>query len=133
MVVEDDQLIGEMLTLKLNLAEYRVTLATPGEQAQSRLFEVMPALILLDVGLPDMSGFDVLAKVRKHRAFLNLPVIVLTARHAADDVKRAISLGANDYIAKPFEMSRLMKRIERALSATPPPRATQRRDDRFLI
>jgi DNA-binding response OmpR family regulator len=120
LIVEDDALIGELLVLRFKAAGYRVTLATDGHEALDRIFEVRPKLVLLDLGLPVIDGFEVLAQVRKHRIFAKTPIVVLTASNVADDIKRALASGASDYIAKPFDAVELVKRVERHLAPKRP-------------
>ena len=115
LVVEDDPLIGELLQAQLG-GVYKVTWARNGETALMRMRQIKPALILLDLGLPQMDGFQALTEIRRHLAFARTPVIVLTARHVAADVRRALLLGANDYIAKPYDAATLLKRIARHLA-----------------
>lgn len=127
MVIEDDPLVGELLTLRLEGAGYRVSWAKTGREALDRLFTIMPKLLLLDLGLPVMDGFEVLGKVRRHRAFAGVPVVVLTVRNDAADVRRAISLGATDYMTKPFEAPVLLKRLARHIATAENRRRPTRR------
>ncbi|HZZ34245.1 MAG TPA: response regulator [Caulobacteraceae bacterium] len=119
MVVEDDPTIGELLTLRLDLAGYRPTWVRDGAQALERINEVKPDLIVLDLGLPKVDGFQVLEALRAEPLWRDLPIIVLTARHNSEDVRKALSLGASDYMAKPFDAKRLQQRIERQLALAP--------------
>jgi DNA-binding response OmpR family regulator len=127
LIVEDDPLIGELLMLRLESAGYRATWLKDGGQALNRIGDVKPSCMVLDLGLPVIDGFQVLQTLRRHALWKTLPIIVLTARHNADDVKRALSLGASDYVAKPFDAQALIKRIERQLAkaAQAPPSARQ--------
>jgi len=120
LVVEDDPIVGELLLLRLNTAGYRPHWVRNGQAALGRALEVRPRLVVLDLGLPGMDGFEVLAALKGARRIWPLPVIVLTARQNAADVTRAISLGAVDYVAKPFNGEALMARIERRLSPPAP-------------
>jgi DNA-binding response OmpR family regulator len=116
LIVEDDPLIGELLVLRFKAAGYRTTLATDGHEALDRIFEVRPRLVLLDLGLPLIDGFEVLTQIRRHRVFAKTYIVVLTASNSADDIKRALAAGANDYVAKPFDAVALVKRVERHLA-----------------
>ena len=109
-------MIGELLHIRLTSAGYRASWAKDGRDALDRLFDIMPQLIVLDLGLPRVSGFDVLERIRRYRVFETLPVVVLTARQNPEDVKRAVALGACDYLAKPFDGPALIKRLERHLA-----------------
>jgi DNA-binding response OmpR family regulator len=117
MVVEDDPSIGELLRVRLESVGYQVSWAKTGREALDRLFEIMPKLLLLDLGLPLIDGFEVLSHVRRHRVFADVPIVILTVRNDAEDVRRAISLGATDYLTKPFEAGALLKRLAHHLAA----------------
>jgi DNA-binding response OmpR family regulator len=116
LIVEDDPMIAELLQAQLGGARYDVTWARSGEVALMRMRQIKPALVLLDLGLPEMDGFEVLTELRRSAAFAKTPVIVLTARHVAADVRRALLLGASDYIAKPYDAAELLRRIARRLT-----------------
>lgn len=116
LVVEDDPLIGELLKLRLEAAHYRPYWVQTGEQALMRIHDVKPELVLLDLGLPHMDGFQVLTEIRKQASLAKVKVVVLTARHNAADVQRALKLGANDFLAKPFDAVVLLKRLAKHLA-----------------
>ncbi|MDR3508146.1 MAG: response regulator [Caulobacteraceae bacterium] len=111
MVVEDDPLIGELLSLKLKSAGYNPTLVKNGVEALKRVGEIKPRMVLLDLGLPKVDGFQVLESLRRDLRFPRLPIVVLTARQGGEEVRRAIKLGASDYVTKPFDLSALLKRL----------------------
>ncbi|MFI4975257.1 MAG: response regulator transcription factor [Caulobacterales bacterium] len=115
MVVEDDFLIGELLVLRLEMAGYRVTWARDGAAALNMIDRAKPELLVLDLGLPVLDGFQVLERLRARPLWSQLPILVLTARQCEDDVRRAVRLGATDYMAKPFNDFVLIKRIARHL------------------
>ena len=119
LVAEDDLLIGELVMLHLNAAGHQTAWVKSGRDVMSRVYAIRPRLLVLDIGLPVVSGFDILAEIRRQPVFAKLPILVLTARHAPGDVKRALTLGASDYVAKPFEVGLLMKRVERLLAPRP--------------
>jgi DNA-binding response OmpR family regulator len=83
-----------------------------------------PDLIILDVGLPDISGFDVLERVRGHPMLKQIPIIMVTGKATREDVMRALAAGANGYITKPFEFDSLMSSIRAVLGLdlAPPPK-----------
>ena len=119
LVVEDDPIIGELLKLRLEAARYRPYWVQSGEEALSTIHDVKPALVLLDLGLPRMDGFQVLTEIRRQAVFARTPVVVLTARHNVADVQRALKLGANDFMAKPFDAQVLLARLAKHLAARP--------------
>ena len=116
LIVEDDPMIGELIMLRLTAAGYRTSWARTGPEALTKIYEVRPKMMVLDLGLPVIDGFGVLEQVRAQQFFKNLPIIVLTGRHELADVKRAMALGASGYMAKPFESKDLVKRVEKYLT-----------------
>ena len=93
-------------------ASYRVVSAVTGEAGLSLAASVCPEIILLDLGLPDMDGVDVIAKLR---IWTTVPIIVISARSKEQDKVQALDLGADDYITKPFGSSELLARIRTSL------------------
>ena len=122
LVVDDDPMMMELLTTRLDLAGYESHSARNGREALARLRDLRPAGMVLDINMPEMDGFAVLARLRELRQTPALPVMVLTARNDTADVQRAISLGARDYLAKPFNDQRFLLRIARLVRQTPSPR-----------
>lgn len=116
MVVEDDGLVGALLDDALSQAGYAVIRATTAAQACQIIDDVAPDLMLLDLGLPVVDGFHVLAQLGGHPRWRSLPIIVLTARHRLGDVERALRLGASGYVTKPFQVRALLERIDNRLS-----------------
>ncbi|HEY2658289.1 MAG TPA: response regulator transcription factor [Caulobacteraceae bacterium] len=120
LVAEDDALVSELVSLNLVRDGYRVTQAWSGFEALRLLARTSPALMLLDLGLPMVDGFGVLAEIRRRRVMKQLigpafPIIVMTARQTADNVMKALALGADDFLAKPFEIPDLMSRVAEQL------------------
>ena len=114
LVVEDDAPVRNLITTTLRTHEYRFLTAENGEEAVMQTASYNPDLILLDLGLPDMDGVDV---IRKIRTWSNLPIIVISARSEDTDKIDALDAGADDYLTKPFSVEELLARI----------RVTQRR------
>lgn len=117
LVVDDDPMMLELLTVRLDLAGYEAHGVRDGRQALDGLRGLRPAAMVLDINMPGMNGFDVLRRLRETGQIATLPVMVLTARHATDDVRMAIDLGARDYLAKPFNDQQFLLRINRLLRA----------------
>ena len=114
-LVEDDPSICQFLTTTLTANAYDVVLAETGKSALDMIASHCPDVILLDLGLPDMDGNDV---IRQLRAWTRTPIIVLSARNTELDKATALDLGADDYLAKPFGTVELLARIRAALRHT---------------
>src|SRR5690242_13994414 len=112
LVVDDELVIGKLLLYQLQGYGYQVTYVSDGLLAMQRLEREQPDLILLDVMLPAISGWDV---CRQIRASSSVPIIMLTGKHSDDDIAMGLGAGADDYIAKPFNMVQLHARIEAVL------------------
>jgi len=121
LMVEDDRDIGDMVSVALWQAGFRVTLVMSGPEAYETLKSDPPDLVLLDIMLPGESGVQIVETLRKRHT---TPVIMLTALGEARDKVTALRLGADDYVAKPFNTQELLARIDavlRRVSAAPPP------------
>ena len=114
LVVDDDRAILELVCTRLTLAGYDAYAARNGAEALERLNGLRPQAMILDLNMPQLDGFGVLSTLGRERA-LKTPTLVLTARHAAADVQKAIGLGARDYLAKPFKDQQLLMRVARLL------------------
>ena len=120
LVVEDDTLLADGLTAALTRAGHAVLQAKTGRQADAMLATDAFDLVVLDIGLPDIDGFEVLRRLRSRRAATN--VLVLTARDAVEDRVHGLDLGADDYLTKPFSVSEFEARVRALLRrATTPP------------
>lgn len=120
LVVDDEPRIVNFVRMNLELEGCRVITAGNGREAIDRVRDNLPDIVLLDVMMPGMDGFEVLRRLRQSSA---VPVIMLTAKDEPDDRVRGLELGADDYIGKPFEHRELVSRIRAVLRrhATPPP------------
>ena len=112
LVVDDDNNICELLRLYLEKEGYSVTLAKTGMQAVRSFAEQQPDLMLLDIMLPELDGWQVCREVRKYS---NKPIIMLTAKGETFDKVLGLELGADDYITKPFEAKEVLARIKAVL------------------
>jgi len=114
-VVEDDQIIVTILEHLLTRRGYGVEIARDGRQAAQYIdaTEVAPELVLLDVMLPYVDGFELIRKIREHPTWGRVPIIMLTAKSTEQHIVRALDNGANDYVVKPFRPGELMARIRR--------------------
>src|ERR1700685_3493106 len=110
-IVDDDRDTREMLTLALDLEGYDVSSASNGLRLISSLHVDRPDLILLDVVMSWIDGFELCRSVKKNEEFRDIPVIFISARKAPEDVQRGVEAGASDYFAKPVDIDRLAARI----------------------
>ncbi|MEU7577520.1 response regulator [Streptomyces sp. NPDC041068] len=115
LVVEDDAQLVRALVINLQARKYGVDAAPDGATALRLAAARQPDVVILDLGLPDMDGIDVL---RALRGWTRVPVLVLTARRASDEKVEALDAGADDYITKPFSMDELLARLRAAVRRT---------------
>jgi len=115
LVVEDDLANRALLERILEREGYRTTSAADGEAALLAVGEHSPDLVLLDIGLPRMDGYEVTRRLRSHLRTLTVPIILLTGRSSLDDVVEGLDAGADDFLSKPFRQPELMARIRSAL------------------
>lgn len=115
LVVDDESRIVRFVRMNLELEGFRVSEANAGREAIEKVRDDLPDLVLLDVMLPDMDGFEVLKEIR---SFSTVPVIMLTVKGEEEDRVRGLDLGADDYITKPFSPRELVSRIKAVLRRT---------------
>jgi two-component system phosphate regulon response regulator PhoB len=118
LIVDDEPDILALCTYHLARAGYRVSTATTGPEGLRAAREERPALLVLDLMLPGMSGFDVLERLRSDDATREIAVLMLTARREEPDRIRGLSLGADDYLTKPFSPQELVLRVAAILRRT---------------
>lgn len=117
--IEDDAALAHVLAKKLSLDGFNARTASDRQTIVAELQKLpSPDLILLDVGLPEISGFDLLLKVRQHPKLGAIPVIMLTGRATPDDVLRGMTTGADGYVTKPFRFDALTIAIRTVLGLT---------------
>jgi two-component system KDP operon response regulator KdpE len=112
LVVDDEPQTKKMLEIVLDEARFQVEACTLGKKAVSLSITLKPDIILLDLNLPDINGNEVITALRE---WSQVPIIILTARAENEDVVKALTLGADDYVIKPFNMSILQARINACL------------------
>ena len=112
LIVEDDKAIVHFISSILSVNEYRTLYAGTGREAIALIASYRPDVVLLDLGLPDIDGLDVLKTVRQ---WSEVPIIVVSARGREQEKVQALDLGADDYITKPFGTAELLARIRTAL------------------
>lgn len=116
LIVEDALDVAEMLQFYFSSHGYDVLLAHDGETALNLCRIELPSLVLLDVGLPDIDGFTVCRRLRQTTRFRHLPIIFATKRDRRADRVEGLSLGADDFVAKPFDLEDLFLRVQNTLS-----------------
>jgi len=112
LVIEDDQDMSQLLKRILEPEGYRVIVANDGVYGMSLLSEIKPDLVLLDIMMPGPDGIMTLNSIRQHS---NVPVIMVTAKRETETLQRAMDLGADDYVKKPFRPDELLARIKAKL------------------
>src|SRR5271154_1915501 len=112
LVIDDEPQIQKMLGILLDVENFKIVESTSGKQAIRLCASVKPDLILLDLGLPDMDGKDVITAIRD---WSQVPIIILSVRSADDEITAALNMGANDFVTKPFNVDVLLARINASL------------------
>ncbi len=115
LVIDDEVHIVELLKFNLEISDYEVEYAYDGVDGYIKAKEIKPDLILLDWMLPNISGIDVLKKIRNDKTLNKIPVIMLTAKNMENDKVEGLEIGADDYITKPFSVKELLARISTIL------------------
>jgi two-component system KDP operon response regulator KdpE len=112
LLVDDDLPLGRALGINMKARGMEVEIATTGQSALDLVARFHPEVVILDLGLPDLDGIDVLAGIR---GWNRVPVVVLSARATSDEKVAALDAGADDYVTKPFEMNELLARVRAAV------------------
>jgi two-component system KDP operon response regulator KdpE len=112
LIIDDEVQIRRLLEITLSANGYKISEAATGKEGLNLAASIQPVLIILDLGLPDFDGLDILKKLRE---WYKKPVIILSVRNSEDDIIKALDLGANDYLTKPFRTGELLARIRVAI------------------
>ena len=115
LIIEDDLDVADMLQAYFNVQDYDVLVANWGEDGVNICVEFQPHLVILDIRLPDIDGYEVARRLRKNRRTQKIPIIFLTEKRARSDRLLGLELGADDYITKPFDVQELRLRVRNAL------------------
>lgn len=115
LIADDDPLLVSLVTFKLESRGFEVFSVSDGDAAVGKATSLRPDLIVLDAMMPRVDGFEALRRLKEHEATQAIPVIMLTARKREEDVVRGLSMGASDYVVKPFSPEELVMRIGKAL------------------
>jgi two-component system, OmpR family, KDP operon response regulator KdpE len=112
LIIEDEEQLQKLLRITLETNGFKITIVGKGKEGLLSAKTHVPNLVLLDLGLPDISGQDVLMQLRK---WYSLPILILSAQNSEEEIVRALDNGANDYLVKPFRTGELIARIQAAL------------------
>jgi DNA-binding response OmpR family regulator len=115
LVADDDEDLLRILDFSLSQSGYSVEKAKDGTETIVKVRELKPDLVLLDIMMPDVDGFSACRQLKNKEGTKHIPIIMLTAKGKAEDIKTAFKAGANDYIVKPFMMEKLLGKIEKLL------------------
>lgn len=117
LVVEDNEHVAHMLEFILERAAYDVTLALNGRDAKAAIDNIEPFdVVVLDLMLPYISGYQLIAEIRNSPTWQHVPIVVVSGKVLEEDIVRALNLGANDYVTKPFRPEELLARLRRVVS-----------------
>jgi DNA-binding response OmpR family regulator len=117
LLIEDDEFLAELYATKLNLDGFEVILATDGKKGLRSAREKKPDLILLDIILPEIDGFELLKLFKQDAKLKNIPVVLLTNLSQKDEVKQGLELGAEDYLIKAhFMPSEVVKKVRQVIN-----------------
>lgn len=114
-VIDDEVQIRKVLSITLEASDYKVVEADCAKDGIIQVATTHPQLVILDIGLPDRDGFSV---VKELRTWTNIPIIILSVRNSEEDIVKALDLGADDYLTKPFNSSELLARIRANIRRT---------------
>ncbi len=115
LVVDDEPELLEFVTMRLEANNYTVVTAPGAKEGLAKALSEQPDLILLDVMMPGMDGFEVLRRLKRQPQTRAIPILMLTAKGETGEIMKAQHLGATDYIIKPFESKDLLRAVERIL------------------
>ncbi|HWK86230.1 MAG TPA: response regulator [Xanthobacteraceae bacterium] len=117
LIVEDNEMNRDMLSRRLARQGFEIAFALDGKQGVEKAESEMPDLILMDMSLPVMNGWEATEKVKSNPATKGIPVIALTAHAMAEDREKCIAAGCNDFDTKPVDLPRLLEKIKTLLAA----------------
>jgi two-component system, OmpR family, KDP operon response regulator KdpE len=112
LIIDDEAQIRRLLEITLSANDYKISEASTGKDGLTIAATVQPSLIILDLGLPDADGLEILKKLRD---WYSKPIIILSVRNSEEDIVKALDIGANDYLTKPFRTGELLARIRVAI------------------
>ena len=112
LLVEDNEMNRDMLSRRLERKGFEITIAVDGEEGVAKALSVKPDLILMDMSLPKIDGWEATRQVKANPETASIPIIALTAHAMAEDREKALAAGCDEYDTKPFELPRLLEKIQ---------------------
>lgn len=119
LVVDDEKDIAESVKILLSEKGFKVVIANNGAEAVKKAKAERPDMIVMDLMMPEMNGFDACKMIKADTDTQNTPILVLTAQQLGKDLEDAFAAGANDYVIKPFSNERLLEKVEKLLAGKP--------------
>jgi len=116
LIAEDERDIRDLITFTLNFAGHEVFPTTNGEEAVQAAFQILPDLILLDVRMPRLTGYEACEQIKANASTQDIPVVFLSAKGQESEVKTGMEAGAEEYILKPFSPDQLVERVRSILT-----------------
>ncbi len=116
LIVDDEENVCDVIEDALSNKGYEVFRAYDGKEAFKRVYTVSPDLMILDVAMPKMNGYEVCEKIRKDKFYKNLPILMLSGKKEKEDVTKGFDSGTNGYLCKPFKVNELLGTIELLLN-----------------
>ena len=123
LIIDDDQDLAKIVQLSLDREGYQTVIATSGLEGLQEAYRVQPDLVILDIMMPGMDGWDV---CRRLEEMSNVPILMLTAKGTEADIVKGLQMGADDYLTKPFSVAELIARIQALLRRTGPQSQTDK-------
>lgn len=117
LIAEDERDIRELITFTLRYAGHEVTQAANGEEALQLAKQIIPELILMDVRMPKMTGYEACRHMKAEETIKHIPVVFLSAKGQETEIQTGLEVGASDYILKPFAPDQLIKRVGELLAS----------------
>lgn len=120
LIAEDERDIRDLITFTLSFAGHQVTATTNGEEAVEKALQIIPDLILMDVRMPRMTGYEACIRMKQEESIKNIPVAFLSAKGQESEVQTGLEVGAVEYILKPFSPDQLTERVNKLLEQAKP-------------
>jgi diguanylate cyclase (GGDEF)-like protein/PAS domain S-box-containing protein len=133
LIVDDNEMNRDMLARRLARKGYEISIADTARGLEARIESENPDLLLLDIEMPEVTGLDALARIRKTYSPIQLPVIMVTARNHSEDIVGALEVGANDYLTKPIDFPVALARIRTQLSCKRAEQALRESEERYAL